>query len=155
MKGFSEKHIKKELVRSGWEVWRGGLIGIELHHDVYPNVRRKYQRLTRLLIRHHDRHYDHLRYLSRVHHGMPDYICFRDGFKFVECKLGYEQLSGVQKKTIALLSSIGFEVEVHRIAFSPTKTRKALVDVETGEKKVLEEQKRLVLRWRKVRNCHG
>jgi len=97
-RGLSERLVRKRLERQGWNVWRGGIIGIE-SQETYPNVKKRYKELTTLLIKHKPKKLEFLRYICDLHHGMPDFLCFRNGkFKFVECKLGYESLSQRQKK---------------------------------------------------------
>ncbi len=82
-----------------------------------------------------------LQYWSFVHHGLPDYACFRNGeFLFVECKLGHEQLSTLQKKCIGKLQNLGFTVEVHKLVEDCTKRREATVELLTGFTWVLEKQ---------------
>ncbi len=137
-KGLSEKLIRKRLEKKG-HVWRAGLIGI-LKDEIYPNVRRKYQLLKDLMDRHHPGLHEHLEYINKVHHGMPDFLFFGKSFRFVECKLQYEQLSSVQKKTIKKLIELGFDVEVHKVVDKRTKTRKASVYIFNGSKEVIERQ---------------
>jgi hypothetical protein len=114
----------------------------------YPSVRRKYEKLLELLTADYGEHLEHLQYICTVHHGIPDYLCYRckDGkkeWKFVECKLIYEQLSERQKTCIEKLSAMGFRVEVHKLIDHRTKTRRADVDVRSGKKKVKEKQMKL------------
>jgi len=129
-RGLSERLIRKRLEGEGWEVWRGGFLHAP-RMEVYPNVLKKYKRLEHLI---DPATLDHLQYLCVVHHGMPDFLCYRDGFKFVECKLGHEQLSKVQKLCIPLLKKLGFPVEVHKMVFDCTKDRVALVNIKNGKK---------------------
>ncbi|MFH0978387.1 MAG: DNA polymerase domain-containing protein [Candidatus Woesearchaeota archaeon] len=144
--GLSERILARRLIKQGWSVWRGGLINIVNKDDLYPNVRKRYEKLNSLLFKHRPDLLDYLHYLCDVHHGMPDFICFRNGvFKFVECKLGHEQLSVRQKKCIAKLQEIGFVVEVHKLVESCTKARIAQVNLAEGTKVVFERQARLVL----------
>lgn len=89
---------------------------------------------------------DYLSYMSTVNHGMPDYICYHPHLKqlkFVECKLGHEQLSVRQIQTIHKLQDKGLQVEVHKLVEPCTKTRKAKVNLLTKKKKVLEHVKPL------------
>jgi hypothetical protein len=72
---------------------------------------------------------------------MPDFLCFRSGmFKFVECKLIYEQLSSRQKRCIGRLQALDFAVEVHKVVDHRTKARVAEVDVHSGERTLIESQ---------------
>ncbi|HZX45574.1 MAG TPA: DNA polymerase domain-containing protein [Candidatus Nanoarchaeia archaeon] len=143
-RGLSEKIIKKRLVLQGWTVWKGGLLGIEKVSE-YPNFIRKYILLKQLLSKVDEKLPEELEYMSNVHHGMPDYICYRNGkFKFVECKLQYELLSDKQKKCLMKLKGMGFDVEVHRLVDRRTKAREAMVDVVNGGKMIMEVQNRLV-----------
>jgi DNA polymerase elongation subunit (family B) len=138
--GLSEKILRRRLEKQGWIVWRGGLIGIEKTTE-YPNVLRKYMQLTDLLRKRGV--YDDLEYLSRIHHGMPDFLCYRNGeFKFVECKLQYESLSENQRRCIPKLQSLGFRVEVHKLVDKRTKLREANVGFD-GRKKLVEKQSML------------
>jgi DNA polymerase-2 len=138
--GLSERIIKKRLEAHGWKTWRAGLIGIETEEEIYPCIRRKYAQLRQLLAE----KYELLHYLNRIHHGMPDYICYRNRvFKFVECKLGYERLSTKQKKCITKLQKAGHTVEVHRLVHEQTKTRLAIVNLQSWKKRVIERQEGL------------
>lgn len=144
--GLSELQLKERLIKEGWEVWRGGSINMVRTAQLYPNVERKYRRLCELLEQDHPKQLELLQYLCHVHHGMPDYICYRkkDGrWKFVECKLYHEQLSKRQKTCITKLQALGFTVEVHKLIDHRTKTRKADVDLATGRKSVKEHQLKL------------
>jgi len=140
--GLSEKLIKEKLEKEGWIVWRGSLIGIlRSGQELYPNVKKKYEKLESLLEKNNPGKIQELQYMNAVHHGMPDFICFRvNRFKFIECKLQYESLSKVQKKCIEKLTEMGFEVEVHKIVDQRTKTREAYVEVISGNKYLLEKQ---------------
>ena len=147
-RGLSEHQLKQRLQHQGWEVWRGGLIGITRQVDLYPNVERKYARLCALLMRDYPEKIELLQYLCAVHHGMPDYLCYRSKggkteWKFVECKYLHEQLSQRQKTCIIKLQSLGFTVEVHKLIDHRTKTRAASVDLHTGVKRVNEIQLKL------------
>ncbi|HLD33612.1 MAG TPA: VRR-NUC domain-containing protein [Candidatus Nanoarchaeia archaeon] len=142
--GLSEKHAKKRLEKSSWEVWRGGSIGLQRRYDSYPNVKKKYEKLSQLLDKHHPEFHEYLMLLCAVHHGMPDFLCYRNGvFKFVECKVGYESLSKRQKVCINKLLQLGFAVEVHKIVEKQTKTRVADLNVVTGMKTIKDVQKGL------------
>lgn len=139
--GLSEKLLAKRLERQGWNIWKGGLIGILRNQEHYPNVERKYRRLYALLHKHHPGTLEHLQYIAAVHHGMPDFLCYRNGqFKFVECKFGHEQLSRVQKRCVARLQEMGFAVEVHKLVRECTKTRAAAVYLPGNQKIILETQ---------------
>ena len=143
-RGLSERIVRRKLERSGWIVWRGGLINITREDEQYLNVQRKYEQLRQLLLTHHPAMLETLQYLCVVHHGMPDFLCYKNQtFKFIECKLGHEQLSERQKLCIANLQKLGFNVEVYKLVEPCTKVRNALVNIETGEKKVQERQMRL------------
>lgn len=140
-RGLSEARIKKRLQRQGWIVWRSASIGVVRHRDIYPNVRRHYERLCLLLEKQRPGIVDYLQLVASVHHGLPDFLCYRQGqFKFVECKLGYETLSERQRVCINKLQSIGFTIEVHKLVEPCTKVRHAVVDLLTGTKEVCERQ---------------
>lgn len=143
-KGLSEKLIKKNLITTGWEVWRGGFLHAARKIDIYPNIYKKYSKLESII----PTHLEHLQYLSQYHHGMPDFFCHKKGYsKFVECKLGHEQLSALQKKCIKKLADIGFTTEVHKMVFECTKIREAMVNIYTNKKKIKKIQTRLKLRY--------
>jgi len=145
--GLSEKIIRRRLEKEGWEVWKGGLISVVRQDDIYPNVRRKYERLCSLLDEKKPRSLIILQYFCDVHHGMPDFICYRRGeFKFVECKLGYEQVSERQKVCMRKLKELGFGLEVHKLSYPGTRNRIVDIDLATGEKKILDMQLRLTLK---------
>lgn len=92
--------------------------------------------------------WEFLQLLCAVHHGMPDFIVYRRGIlKFVECKLGHEQLGEYQKRCLPRLKRIGFIVEVWKIVDECTKIRRAKVNILTKEKKVCEKQERLKVRY--------
>jgi len=149
--GLSERQLKKRLEQQGWTVWRGGAINIVRYGGLYPNVKRKYEVLCKVLEEHRPGTCEYLQYLCSVHHGMPDFICYRSGkFKFVECKLGHEQLSHRQKACIRRLKGLGFTVEVHKFVDHCTKTRRAIVDLRDGSKSILEKQMTLTQKWAKT-----
>ena len=144
--GLSERIIRKRLEAAGWTVWRGELLNVIKHDDIYPNVRRKYELLARLLDELHPGKREQLEYICAVHHGIPDFICCRQSkFKFVECKLGYELLGIGQRKTIAILHELGFEVEVHRLAEPQTSARLQQLNIKNGRKIMLERQVKLAV----------
>ena len=132
-RGLAERIVRRDFMARGWEVWRGGMIGSTCMPDAYPHVRKKYLRLLDLLDVHAPHTIDSLSYLSQVHHGMPDFICYKDVFLFVECKFLYEPLSLSQERCIRTLLSLGFQVEIYRIAGIQTKILEAHLDITTGE----------------------
>ena len=145
-RGLSERILKRRLERNGWQVWRGGYLHATRKRNQWPNVLRKYARLIKLL-REAGHDPQRLQLLCQVHHGMPDFLCYRGGaFLFVECKLGHEQLSDRQKTCIQKLHELGFTTEVHKLVFD-AKAREWLKDLQTGEKEVLEKQLRLKQHW--------
>jgi hypothetical protein len=140
-RGLSERLVRRHLERHGWLVWRGQLLLFPPDEETYPNVRRKYERLRQLLERKHPRILDALAFLAQEHYGVPDFLCYKLGqFKFVECKLGHEQLSMRQRRCIIFLVSLGFDVEVHKVVGPETKARRALVDIVDGKRRVYERQ---------------
>lgn len=146
-RGLSERQLRKRLEKQSWTVWRGNLINIIRDKGIYPNIKRKYSLLCTLLEKYHPGKLEYLQYLCEVHHGLPDFICFRNGvFKFVECKLGYESLSKQQKRCIPKLQALGFSVEVHKLVEQCTKTRLAIVNLSTGQKNIKERQMMLKAR---------
>lgn len=141
-RGLSEKELRRRLERHGWLVWRGDMLAAIRTRELYPNVERKYKMLTDLLERHHPGRLEELQYICAVHHGMPDFLCYRDcRFKFVECKLEYEPLSDAQKRCIRRLEGMGFGVEIHKLV-QKTRMNEA---VYVGDEKVIIE-KQLPLR---------
>ena len=83
-----------------------------------------------------------------MHHGMPDFICYRrDEFKFVECKLGYEKLREGQKKCIQKLLDLGFNIEIYILSEPQTKVRVSYYNLSSGEKTVREVQKKIKSNW--------
>lgn len=140
--GLSELQLRRRLEKQGWHVWRGGFL--HAASDYFPSVRRKYHQLAELITEFYGRDlFERLCYLSSVHHGMPDFLCYHPvtkEFKFVECKLGHESLSQRQIITISKLRDAGFVTEVHKLVDACTKTRRALVDVSFGKKEVLERE---------------
>ncbi|MBI4450737.1 VRR-NUC domain-containing protein [Candidatus Woesearchaeota archaeon] len=148
--GLSEAQLRKRLERQGWEVWRGGFIHC-YEVDTYPAIKEKYRKLAALIREKFGEHkLQLLRYLSAVHHGMPDFICYHPclkQLKFVECKLGHEQLSPRQMLTIQRLQQAGFTVEVHKLVEPCTKDRVAKLDVVFGGKTVLEKNLTMLKCW--------
>jgi len=140
--GLSERYFRRVLEKQGWLVWRGGSIDMLRRDELYPNVRRKYGKLISLLSLHHPDKLQLLQYWCAVHHGMPDFICYRKGrFKFVECKFKHEQLSKRQKLCIQKLQALGFKVEVLKFVDPSTRTIRARINYKTKEKIILEKQK--------------
>ncbi|HLP79515.1 MAG TPA: DNA polymerase domain-containing protein [Acidobacteriota bacterium] len=140
-RGVSEQLIRKDLQKKGWLVWRGGLIHYAGQKHEYPNVQKKYELLAQLLDKYHPDVRDHLSYICRVHHGMPDFICYKDGrFLFVECKLAYETIKTGQRICAQKLTDLGFEVQIHRIVHEPTKVRVAYVDTNMRRAQIVDRQ---------------
>ena len=141
--GLAEIQLRRRLEKQGWQVWRGDFIHL-LWTDVYPSVRRKYDQLSNLLIEHFGvEMMDTLGYFSYVHHGIPDFLCYNPisrEFKFVECKLGHEQLSARQVLTIQKLKNVGFTTEVHKLVDACTKVRKAEVNIALNKRDVVEKE---------------
>ncbi|MFH1916468.1 MAG: VRR-NUC domain-containing protein [Nanoarchaeota archaeon] len=143
-RALSERLAKKRLEKKGWTVWRGGLFSITKREEIYPSVLHKYTLLLELMEKHYPGKVEALQYLCDVHHGMPDFVCYKDGiFRFVECKLIYETLSLRQKRCLKKLAQLGFPVEVMRLVDKRTMKRRAVYDVQNGRRKILECQERI------------
>jgi len=140
-RGYSEKVVRRRLEKEGWTVWRGGFLNATRFDELYSNVEKKYELFESLIEKHYPGMKDQLQYMCSVHHGMPDFFCYRKGeFRFVEAKLCHEQLLPMQKTCIGELQKMGFTVEVHKVVDHRTKLRTAEVDIRSGEKKVIEKQ---------------
>lgn len=126
MHGLSESQIKRHLEKYGWRLWRGGFLREEWHQDSpHPVVRRSYTELLTLLQLTHPP--QDLAFLYSFPAGMPDYLAYNPSlkqFKFIECKLGHETLSQRQRETFTLLEEHGFIVEVWKLVYPCTKTRR-------------------------------
>jgi len=144
--GLAERQLRNRLKKKGWELWRGGYINA-ISADIYPVVKRRYDQLAKIITDANGINMLHfLCYLCTVHHGMPDYVCYHKHtkqLKFVECKLFNEQLSQRQVKTILKLQEAGFNVEVHKLVGSSTKTREAETNILTKEKKIKQKEETL------------
>lgn len=141
-RGLSELQLRRRLEKQGWHVWRGGFL--HAASDYFPSVKKRYDRLFGLLKELvGDDTVQRLCYLSSVHHGMPDFLCYNPStkqFKFVECKLGHEALSQRQVITISKLHDAGFVTEVHKLVDACTKVRKASINLAFKQKEVLEKE---------------
>jgi len=147
-RGLSERFHRKRLEKNRWIVWRGGLIGIHRRAVVYPNVYKKYALLEKLLMEKHPEQYDLLQLFCAVHHGMPDFICYRKGvFTFVECKLAHEQISKRQRTCIEKLVHMGFDVEIHRLIERSMRARNG--EMHDWKIMVKEYQERMRVRYKK------
>jgi len=145
---MAERLLRAHFEKAGWTVWRGGFLHQLAATDIYPNVKRKYSRLQKLLEQERPKHWELLQLFCAVHHGMPDFIVYRQGvLKFIECKLGHEQLGNYQKQCLPRLKKLGFTVEVWKIVDDCTKTRRAKINILTGEKTICEKQERLKQRY--------
>ncbi len=115
-------------------------------------MRRKYALLRSLMEKRHPGKHEFLEYLSAVHHGMPDFLCHHPtwGFRFVECKLGHEQLRDGQKRSIRRLQLLGFDVEIWTLVEERTKRRAAVLDVESGRAEIRERQLAFTRRRAKI-----
>lgn len=142
-KGFSESYVKKTLIKEGYTVWRPAYLHIDFKEH-YPVVFQKYNKLQLLMEKYHPGMIEELKYLNHVHHGMPDFIVFKNNaFKFIECKFENEQLSFKQKKCISKLLKMGFEVEVFRIISSNKRQKIVYEDLKNKKKIVKEKQTKL------------
>ncbi len=148
-RGLSERVVRRALVRAGWRVWRGGMIGAKIKAD-RPAVVAAYEELSYVLDTVYPGILPELITLAQDAHGMPDYVCCRQlpsgkqDIVFVECKRGREQLSARQRATINRLHELGCRVEVHVIDDGEVRYRvgeRALVE---GSRTIaLETQQRL------------
>lgn len=139
-KGFSESYIRKKLEKRGWTVWRGGYLHAQRKPNTYPNVKKKYERLKKLL----GDDLNILQYICVVHHGMPDFLVYKSNtFKFIECKLGYESVKSRQKKTISVLKNLGYNVEIHRVLEHPTQKQETTLKLHKGKKTVVQKQHKI------------
>jgi len=129
-RGMAERLLRAHFERGGWTVWRGGCLHQLAATDIYPNVKRKYARLQAVVEQERQESWRLLQLLCAIHHGMPDFIVYRRGvLKFVECKLGHEQLGVYQRKCLPKLKKLGFQVEVWKVVDECTKTRRAKVNI--------------------------
>jgi len=139
--GLAESLLKKKLERAGWVVWRSDALRVLKKEEIYPNVQRKYELLQQLLPK---EKFEYLQYLTHIHHGMPDFFCYRYGrFKFVECKLNQESVKKNQLMCMAKVLAFGFPVEVHVLVTSPVRSRVGYLDLDTGKRHIIERQERL------------
>lgn len=146
-KGLSESYVKKLLERKGFVVWRSEYFHLDFTEHYY-NVRKKYDRLRDLLDKFHPGVLDELKYLNHVHHGMPDFIVFKDNkFMFIECKFNHEQLMIGQRKCISKLLDLGFQVEIYKLVHPKTRARSVEEDLITRQKKIKEKQMKLKKRY--------
>lgn len=141
---MAERLLRAHFERNGWTVWRGGFLHQLRATDIYPNVKQKYARLRILVEQERRDSWESLQLLCAVHHGMPDFVVYRRGvLKFVECKLGHEQLGEYQKRCLPRLKKMDFVVEVWKVVDECTKVRRAKVNILTKEKIICEKQERL------------
>lgn len=143
-RGVSERIIRRHLERQGWQVWRGGFLHAFWNEELFPSVRRKYSLLQALMT---PEQFGDLQLLSSFHYGMPDFLCYRREFLFIECKLGHEPLSDRQKKCISMLLELGWKVEIHALVHGCTSARRGYFDLSTGKKNIQEKQLKLKLKW--------
>jgi DNA polymerase-2 len=144
-RGFSERVVKRHLIRRGWRVLRGGALARALQPEQYPVVKAAYERLRVCVEAARPGAWDELRLLCAVHHGMPDFVCVRGtDTLFVESKLGGEALSEQQKRCVHAVQSLGFRVEVHRVV-THAGARVAVRDLARPRSKAQVIDKQLVL----------
>ncbi len=143
-RGMAERLLRAYFERQGWMVWRGGILHKLTAVDIYPNVQKKYAKLQIIVEQERKDSWEFLQLLCAVHYGMPDFVMYRRGvLKFVECKLGHEQLNDYQKNCLPRLKKLGFIVEVWKLVDECTKTRCATINILTREKKIHEQQLKL------------
>ncbi|MFC1769190.1 VRR-NUC domain-containing protein [Nanoarchaeota archaeon] len=122
-----------------------------MNYDIYPNVRRKIDRLEEILLKQLGLRLYLLR--QTVGSGIPDYFVHKKNESFfVEVKLEHETIKKHQLMCMKRLEEFGLDVYIVRIKSKPYKL-KSLVDVENDRlmiMKVLIRQEKLRLRYRKA-----
>jgi hypothetical protein len=140
-KGLGERYLRKRLHKHGWRVWHTSCFSSARMPELYPIIRSLYEELSGLLEKQRAGVTGTLEFLARAYHGMPEFICYRNGvFKFVACKFECEQLPRSQRYCMLKLLELGFVVEVHTLVDRNTKAVQGTLDMQTGERKVTEAQ---------------
>lgn len=145
-RGHAETIIRRALQRDGWKVWRGGFLILGLQSE-YERLRNKYQQAKDIVIQQHgEGMWECLSTLAK-YRGMPDFFCYHPILrttKFIECKLGYEQLSTYQRRTLHVLTNWGFDVEVHVVGLPHMSAKTAVFDLLTKRKQVIEKTMKIM-----------
>lgn len=163
-RGLAERLARRHLEKMDYEVFRGrSVLGKEysLYYDKYENVRRKYDRLERVLRELMGLQLDILREDIRRRNGIPDlFVARQRGMSveamFVEVKLEHEQVRPHQLKCMRLLERWGFRCMLLRIKRSVYR-KESRVDLEgdlyekrkLSERRVLVKQEKLWRRYEK------
>ncbi len=144
---------RRWLERRGFEVFKGFTVRGREHslaYHTYPNVKRKYNRLERILRAKLGRRLKEFR-LS-LESGLPDYFAWHRRLRrciFVEVKLEHEQLKDHQLECMRLLEGFGFDVMVIRVK-SRIYREVSEIDTSIDDAKSISNRKVLV-RQEKIR----
>ncbi len=144
-RGLAEKIAKRYFEKHGYEVFRGRmLLGREYSMNYeYENVRKKYERLERILYKKLRLKLLLIRGMLKEINGIPDFFLYKhSNMLFVEVKLEHEALKNNQIECIKILEDFGFKVMLLRIKSKPYRV-KEIVDLKKSVKLVLEKQIRI------------
>ncbi len=144
-RGLAEKIAKRYFEKQGYEVFRGMMIlGREYSMNYgYENVRKKYERLERILYKELRLKLLLIRGMLKEKKGIPDFFLYkRNRMLFVEVKLEHEALRNNQIECIKILEDFGLKVMLLRIKSKPYRV-KQIVNLKKSVKIVLEKQIRI------------
>lgn len=148
---LSEKLVHQYFLKKGYEVFRGTrILGHEgsLNYELYPNVKRKYDRLEKILYKKLGLHLWTLREL--LGKGIPDFFVHKGNTSFfVEVKLEHESIKKHQLACMKLLTEFGFDSVIIRVKSKPHLLKK-IVEVNEDHLEtvyVVSKQERLRKKW--------
>jgi|SRR3989344_1827136 len=156
---LSERIVRNHFLKSGFEVFRGtSILGAEqsMYYDLYPNVRKKIDRLERILLGKIGLKLWILRNI--VSNGIPDYFIHKNGKSFfVEVKLEHESIKKNQLNCMQLLENFGFDIFIIRVKENPYRIKSVVkvTDERLNILKVLVKQERLRKRYKIISSSNA
>ena len=143
VRGYAERIARAYYERRGYIVWRGGFVNAN-RKERYPAIKKKYDRLEKIIRTHYPERFEHLSYLC-TQSGMPDLLIWNGRIlTFVEAKLDYEPIAQHQKRCMIKLGRLGFSVRIVRIVSRATRRRTSILDLESGTEEERERQTRMI-----------
>jgi len=141
-KGLAERLARRYFERNGYDVFRGyAILRNSINYHKYENVRKKYDRLERILLK----RLGLCLYLLReeLGRGIPDFFLYRkddNNCLFAEVKLEHEQIKPHQFACMKVLEEYGFKVIVLRMK---SKIYRAEILLHNGDRRILVKQEKL------------
>ena len=131
-KGLSERIVRQDFKKRGFEVWKGSYL--QFQEEFFVHQRDKYELLVNeLKYRIGHKRYWRLILWGKAFAGIPDFVVMRnEDFYFVEVKFNNESIKKNQLNTILFLQELNLKTIIVRVSDNKTIFSKEL-DLITGK----------------------